>query len=678
MATTDAQLTTRVESLRREIERHDQLYHVLDAPQISDAEYDRLIRELRQIESDHPELVTPESPTQRVGAQPADGFEQVTHPRPMLSLGNAFNDEELLAWHTRVANLLERDDFEMMCELKYDGLAVALTYERGNLVRGATRGNGSVGEDVTSNLRTIKSIPMRLNPDVAPELIEVRGEVYFPRSRFVAFNVQREAEGLPTYANPRNTAAGSLRQLDPKMTAERPLDIFVYSIGYSEGLPELNSQSDGLDYLAHLGFKANTNNFLATTLSQALDYYRSWTENVESLDYACDGVVIKVNRFDYQNHLGDVGREPRWAIAYKFPATQEETTLNGIEYNVGRTGRINPYAILEPVVIGGATIRQATLHNEDYIVEKDLRIGDRVVVERAGEVIPQVVRALPEYRQGDPGKFEMRTDCPSCLHNIVRREGEAASYCVNSACPAQLVRLIEHFVSRGAMDIEGLGVKQGEALIDKGFIKDVGDIYLLKNHRDEILEMERMAEKSVTNLLEAIEKSKEQPFSRVLVSLGIDLVGTEVASLLARNKGNLDSLKSAEAEDLSGIPGIGPKIAQSVVDYFADESNIVVVDKLKEAGAQMEQAIDESASIEQTLEGKRFVVTGRLPNFSRSDIESRIKELGGAVSGSVSKRTDFLVAGLDAGSKLASAVELEVDVLSEEEFLELAGSPRTD
>ena len=673
MATTDANLATHVETLRREIERHDRLYHVLDSPEISDAGYDRLIRELRQIEGEHPELVTPESPTQRVGAQPADGFQQVTHRLPMLSLGNAFNDDELLAWHARVSNILERDDFEMMCELKYDGLAVALTYERGNLVRGATRGNGSVGEDVTSNLRTIRSIPMRLNPDLAPELIEVRGEVYFPRSKFVAFNIQREAEGLPVYANPRNTAAGSLRQLDPRMTAERPLDIFVYSIGASVGLPDIKSQSEGLDYLDSLGFRSNANNFLAKSISQATNYYRSWIENVESLDYACDGVVIKVNRLDYQNHLGNVGREPRWAIAYKFPAMQEETVLEDIKFNVGRTGRINPYAILKPVIIGGATIERATLHNEDYIVEKDLRVGDRVVVERAGEVIPQVVRALPKYRDGEPAKFKMIEECPSCENKLFRREGEAASFCVNSACPAQLVRLIEHFVSKGAMDIERLGVKQGEALIDQGFIKDVGDIYLLKNHREKILEMERMAEKSVTNLIAAIEKSKEQPFIRVLVSLGIDLVGTEVATLLARNKGTLDALKSADADELSAIPGIGPKIAQSVVDFFADESNVAVVEKLRDAGLQMEQAIDESANLEQTLEGRRFVVTGRLQNFSRSDIESRIKELGGAVSGSVSKRTDFLVVGQDAGSKLVDAHNLGIRVWSEKKFQMMAG-----
>lgn len=674
MSNIDADLILRAESLRREIERHDHLYHVRDSPEISDAGYDSLVRELKGIESEHPELITPESPTQRVGGQPAEGFTQVSHPVPMLSLGNAFNDEDLQAWHTRVANLLERDDFEMMCELKYDGLAVALTYQRGILVRGATRGNGTVGEDVTSNLRTIRSIPMRIDPQDTPEVLEVRGEIYFPRSKFAAFNQQREAEGLPTYANPRNTAAGSLRQLDPRMTAERPLDIFVYAIGHSEGLPALSSQSEGLEYLARLGFKVNANNFVANSVSQVLDYHRGWVEKVESLDYACDGVVVKVNRFDFQDHLGNVGREPRWAVAYKFPATQEITELEDIGFNVGRTGSINPYAVLKPVVIGGATIKQATLHNEDYIIEKDLRIGDRVLVERAGEVIPQVVRALPEYRQGQSPGFRMIEACPSCAGNIVRREGEAMSYCINSACPAQLVRLIEHFVSRGAMDIEGLGVKQGAALIDQGLIKDMGDIYLLYHHRDRLLEMERMGEKSVTNLLEAIEKSKEQPFSRVLVALGIDLVGTEVAALLARHLGTVDALKSADVTQLSTIPAIGPRIAQSVVDFFSDGRNGEVVAKLQAAGLQMAEDLDVSANIEQVLEGLRFVVTGRMGSFSRSDIETRIKELGGAVSGSVSRRTDYLVAGQDAGSKLTNARELGIQVLSEEEFLEMSGT----
>ena len=664
-------ITDSIDDLRAQIRRHDYLYHVKDAPEISDAEFDRLMRELREFEERHPDLVTPDSPTQRVGGAPAEGFQEVTHHRPMLSLGNAFDDEEFIAWHTRVSDMLETDRFDMVCELKYDGLAVGLTYENGVLVRGATRGNGVVGEDVTSNLRTIKSIPLRLTGDSPPALLEVRGEVYFPKSKFHEFNAQREADGLQTYVNPRNTAAGSLRQLNPKSTAERPLDIFVYSIGYSEGGRPPDNQWDTLAYLGELGFKVNSNNILFGTVPEVLDWYKRWLEEVHDLDYGCDGLVVKVNRFDYEQHLGHVGREPRWAVAYKFPAEQAITRLLDVRFNVGRTGSINPYAVLDPVYVGGATVKQATLHNEDYIESKNLRVGDQVVVERAGEVIPQVVRPLVEQRDGSQRTVKMPDVCPSCEQPIVHREGEAMSYCVNAACPAQLVRLIEHFVSRGAMDIEGLGVKQGQALIDAGILKDVADIYTLSDHREELLDMERMAEKSVSNLLDAVEKSKTQPLTRVLVALGISLVGSEVAAAIARHFGSMDKIRSATVDDLVALDSIGSKIAASVVDYFRNLSTGQVVDKLAEAGVNM---VEESASDSvggTPLEGLRFVVTGRLSSYSRSEIQGRIKELGGAVSGSVSKRTNYLVAGEDAGSKLADADRLEVAVLSEEDFEKL-------
>ncbi|MQG68708.1 MAG: NAD-dependent DNA ligase LigA [SAR202 cluster bacterium] len=678
MASLKAEVSARIEALRREIDRHDHLYHVLDSPEISDAEFDALMRELRVLEEANPELVVPDSPTQRVGGEPVESFEQVTHRRPMLSLGNAFDDDDLIAWHTRVEGLLELEDFEMVCELKYDGLAVALTYEQGVLVRGATRGNALVGEDVTANLRTIKSIPQRLRGSNVPSVIEVRGEVYFPKSKFDAFNFQREAEGLATYANPRNTAAGSLRQLDPKMTAQRPLDIFVYSIGYQEGgdLPE--SQWAALDYLSELGFKINRNKVLAPSPTRVLDYYRQWIENVESLDYDCDGVVVKVDRFDYQAHLGDVGREPRWAIAYKFPAAQALTTLNAIKFNVGRTGSINPYAELEPVVVGGVTVRNATLHNEDYIRARDLRVGDTVTVERAGEVIPQVVRAWPEHRTGDPPPFEMTDACPSCEQRTERREGEAMSYCLNAACPGQLVRRVEHFVSRGAMDIEGLGIRQSEIFIDEGFIKDVADIYRLHRRRRRLVEMERMGEKSVDNLLAAIKKSKEQPLSRVLVALGIDLVGSRVASLLAGQFGSIYAMQVAEPIQIAEVPGIGPKIADSVSAFLRARGNIDLVERLNESGLQLRQKIVDEQVAERPLDGKRFVVTGRLPNFSRSQIQSRIKELGGAVSGSVSKRTNYLVAGEGSGSKRTDAETLGVAILDEVGFLKLVAGENED
>ena len=670
MIMADMQTVERINALRNELDRHNHLYHVLDQPEISDAQYDALMSELRDLEQANPELVTAESPTQRVGAEPAEGFADVRHPVPMLSLSNAFDDEEFRAWFQRTANLLEREDFDLVCELKYDGLAVALTYEDGVFVRGATRGNGLVGEDVTQNLRTIKSIPLKTLDDGVPTRFEVRGEVFFPKSKFQRFNEEREAQGLSAYATPRNTAAGSLRQLDPRMTAERPLDFFVYGLGYAEGDVPV-TQWDILSYLGELGFKVNPGNRLVRTPEEVIDYYRTWLEGVEELDYDCDGVVVKVNRLDYHQHLGTVGREPRWAIAYKFPATQSITQLKSIEVNVGRTGSINPYAVLEPVDIGGATVKQATLHNEDYIRSKDLMMGDWVVVERAGEVIPQVVRVVTSRRTGDEKPFKMPDACPSCGQPVTRPENEAMSYCVNAACPAQLVRLLEHFVSKGAMDIEGMGGKLGGMLITQGLVRDVSDLYTLE--QDELLNMERMAEKSVSNLLEAIEGSKDQPLARLLVALGISHVGSEVAELLARSHRTIDALMCATEEQLTAIPTIGPKIAASVVAYFRNEANRRVIDKLRGAEVRLE---DEARSEEEhrVLEGLRFVVTGRLERFSRSEIEGRIKDLGGAVSANVSSKTDFLVAGEDAGSKLADAQRLEVKVIDEEGFLALTKS----
>ena len=673
----DRELRERIELLRADINRHNHLYFVLDSPEVSDAEHDALMRELRRIEEQHPDLVTSDSPTQRVGAGPAAGFSEVRHPRPMLSLSNAFDDEELLAWHARVAGLLERESFDLVCELKYDGLAVALTYENGVLVRGATRGNGAVGEDVTQNLRTINSVPLRVLGSDTPRLFEVRGEVYFPKSKFRQFNEDRAAQGLPEYATPRNTAAGSLRQLDPAVTAERPLDMFVYGLGYAEGeAPE--TQWEALGYLHSLGFKVNPNNVLARSTEEVVDYYCSWLEVSESLDYDCDGVVVKVDRFDYQAHLGVVGREPRWAIAYKFPATREVTRLLDIRVNVGRTGSINPYAVLEPVDVAGATVKLATLHNEDYIRSKDLMIGDVVVVERAGEVIPQVVEALADRRDGGESVFEMPVECPSCREPVVRPEGEAMSYCLNAACPEQLVRLLEHFVGRGGMDIEGMGWKLGAALIENGLVKDVADLYYLR--AEQLLELDRMAEKSVSNLLAAIDTSRDRPLARVLTALGIGHVGGEVAGLLARHFRSIDALMAAADEDLMVIDGIGPKIADSLVSYFANEGNRAVIEKLRAAGVRLEDEPAEELGT-QPFEGLTFVVTGRLSGFSRSEIGARIKELGGAVTGSVSKKTSYLLAGEDAGSKLADAERLEVPVIDEQGFEELVSgsqSPPTD
>ena len=655
--------------LREELTRHNHLYFVLDQPAIGDAQYDTLMRELRQLEEEHPDLITSDSPTQRVGSEPAEGFAEAEHVRPMLSLANAFDEEEFVAWHRRVSGLLERDDFGMVCELKYDGLAVALTYEDGLFVRGATRGNGLVGEDVTLNVRTIRTIPLRTLGNGLPSRLEVRGEVYFPKSRFLRFNEERVAKGLATYANPRNTAAGSLRQLDPRMTAERSLDIFIYGLGYAEGkVPD--NQWDVLAYLTELGFRVNPNNRRALTPDEVVDYYRAWLEKVEDLDYGCDGVVVKVNRLDDQQRLGYVGREPRWAVAYKFPATQSVTQILDIRVNVGRTGSINPYAVLEPVNIGGATVKQATLHNEDYIRSKGLMIGDWAVVERAGEVIPQIVSVITSRRTGKERPFEMPATCPSCGQPVVRPEGEAMFHCVNAVCPTQLVRFLEHFVSKGAMDIEGMGSKLGITLINHGLVQDVADVYYLE--REDLLNLERMADKSASNLIEAIERSKSRPLARLLAGLGIGHVGSEVAELLSRHFRAMDALMAATEEDLTAIPAIGPKIAASVVAYFRSESNRRVIDKLREAGVTLEdEARAEPA--EQPLAGLRFVVTGRLRESSRSQIEGRIKELGGSVGGSVSRNTSYLVAGEDAGSKLDDARRLGVETITEEEFLGLVG-----
>ena len=667
MATTTAQ--ARAQELRAQIDRHNYLYYVLDSPEIADGQYDALMKDLRELERAHPELVTPDSPTQRVGAEPAEGFEPVEHARPMLSLANAFDEEEFYSWHRRVAALLERDDFELVCELKYDGLAVALTYEDGRLVQGSTRGNGLVGENVTSNLRTIRSIPLRLLGGSPPSRLEVRGEVYFPKSLFSRFNEERVERGEPAYANPRNTAAGSLRQLDPRATATRPLDVFIYSLGHADSAAVPETHWDTLQFLKELGFKVSDHNRLVSTPQQAVDYYRQWVERAETLDVAADGVVVKVNRLDYQAHLGVVGREPRWAVAYKFPATQSETWLLDVRFNVGRTGSINPYAVLDPVDIGGATVRQATLHNEAYIRSKDLRVGDWVIVERAGEVIPQIVAAIAERRNGDEVPPEFPANCPKCGQPIVRPEDEAMYYCVNASCPEQLVRSVEHFVSKGAMDIEGIGGKQVQMLVEQGMVADVADLYGLD--KEALLELDRMAEKSVTNLLAAVERSKQRPLARLVAALGIRHVGSEVAELLARHFPTIDALNAATQEDLEAVPAIGPKIAQNVVAYFGTEGNLLVVEKLRSAGVRL--ADDAPAELsDQPFKGKRFVVTGRLQSFSRSQIEGRVKELGGAVSGSVSRRTDFLIAGQDAGSKLQDAQELGVEVIDEQQFLAMA------
>ena len=659
----------RVEELRKEINHHNHRYYVLNDPVVSDAQYDALLRELQALEERHPELVTPESPTQRVGASPAEGFAEVEHPLPLLSLGNVFNGEELQAWYRRASDLLDGAAFDMVCELKIDGLAVALTYEEGRLVRGATRGDGLRGEDVTLNLRTIRSIPLAVAGDRAPPRFEVRGEVYFPRSAFQRMNEERIAHGEALYANPRNTAAGSLRQLDPRMTALRPLNTFVYSLGYSEEGDMPGNHWETLERLSALGFKTNPTNAMCHTLEEVEDFYQRWLEAKEDLDYGVDGIVVKINPFSYQQHLGVVGREPRWAIAYKFPATQEVTRLLSIGINVGRTGTLNPYAILEPVNVGGATVKMATLHNEDDIRRKDIRIGDWVTVERAGEVIPQVVAPVVARRTGEEEEFHMPDRCPACGELVLRPEGEAMTYCVNVACPAQFARLLMHFVSRSAMDIEGMGEKLALSLIDASLVKDIGDVYSIT--MEQLVSLERMAEKSAANIVNAIQQSKARPLPNVLTALGIRHVGLETAEALVRRFGSLDIIARATEENLAAVPSVGPKIAESMVAHFQQEGNRRVLDKLRVAGVRMEAEIAVQEARELPLAGMHLVVTGRLSSMSRSQAEDRIKELGGSVGSSVSKKTAYLVAGEDPGSKLDQASKLGTPVLDKAQFLRL-------
>jgi DNA ligase (NAD+) len=665
--TTDAALAAaklRVEELRSQIAYHDYRYYVLDSPEISDAEYDELMRELRRLEEQHPELITPDSPTQRVSGQPVEAFGIVEHRVPLLSLANAFNEEELRAWHRRAANLAENERFDMVCEPKIDGLAVALVYENGSFVQGATRGDGLRGENITQNLRTIRSLPLTVRGDGLPPRFEVRGEAYMTRRGFEQLNEERTEEGQPLFANPRNAAAGSVRQLDSRITARRPLDIFVYQLGWADG-PTPESHWEAMQWLGSLGFKINPNMVRFHSLDEVARHCREWVERRESLDYDIDGVVVKIDDLGLQRALGFVGREPRWAVAYKFPPTQATTRLLDIGVNVGRTGRLNPYAVLEPVRVGGATVKLATLHNEDDIRRKDIRIGDTVIVQRAGEVIPQVVGPVVSRRTGRERAYRTPKKCPVCGTPVVRPEGEAMSYCPNRACPAQAFRLLTHFVSRGAMDIDGVGESLCMALLKEGLVEDPADLYFLT--KDQLLKLERMADKSAQNVLDSIAGSKERPLARLVFALGIRHVGSEMAEVLAGHFGGLDALATASVEELGAIATVGPKIAESVHAWFQDDSNRRLVEKLRRAGVRLEA---ETAAREGPLSGLSFVVTGTLSRWSRNEAEGLIKSLGGAVGSSVTKKTDHLVVGEGRpGSKLHKAQEYGIPTLDEEGFV---------
>ncbi len=669
----------RIGDLREQLRLHNYRYHVLDDPIIADGEYDALFRELQALEAARPELADPASPTQRVGAEPTPQFAEVVHPRPMLSLGNAFNEGELAAWRNRAAGLLERDDFDLVCEPKIDGLAIALTYEAGRLAQAATRGDGSRGEDVTLNVRTIKSVPLALqSPEGAPPRMEVRGEVYFPRDAFRRLNEEREANGEPPFANPRNAAAGSLRQLDPRVTAGRSLAIWVYQLGWAEGAETPPTHYETLEWLRELGFRVNLQEIERfASLEGAAAYCEKWERERDAKNYQTDGVVVKIDRLDYQRHLGFVGREPRWAVARKFPAEQAVTRLTAIGVNVGRTGALNPYAMLDPVQVSGVTVRQATLHNEDDIRRKDVRVGDYVIVERAGEVIPQVVGPVLERRTGDETPFEMPSVCPSCGSPVARDEGAAAHRCVNAACPAQRYERVRHFASRAAMDIEGLGEKLVAQLLGAAIIRDLPDLYDLTKER--LAGLERMGEKSAANLAAAIAASKSRSVPAILSGLGVLHVGAETADLLARRFGNVRRLMDAGQEELEAVPGVGPIVAAAIAAHFANAGNRDIVDRLAQAGVE---AIDAeppadaggTGDLPQSFTGKRFVVTGRMEGFTRSQAEAFIKERGGQVSGSVSKKTNFVVAGEEAGSKRDDAERLGVPIISEEQLTAFAES----
>ena len=663
------QALTRALELRAELAGHNYRYYVQDAPSVSDAAYDALMRELRELEAEHPDLVTPDSPTQRVGAPPAQGFAEVVHRAQMFSLANSFDDDEYMAWVQRTRRLLDGDAFDVTCELKIDGLAVSLTYRDGVLERGATRGDGQRGEDVTANVRTIRSIPLQLLGS-PPELLEVRGEIYMGRAGFKRMNEAREAEGLPLYANPRNSAAGSVRQLDPNVTATRPLNIWVYALGYAEARAVPDTQWELLQWLNSMGIRTNPNNRHYENPEGALDYYRQWLEGREDLDYDTDGAVVKVNSRAHWETLGVVGREPRWAIAFKWPSQQETTRVLEINVNVGRTGRINPFAVLEPVFVGGVTVQHATLHNADYITEKDIRVGDMVVVERAGEVIPQVVRSLPEHRPADSRAFAMPEACPTCGSRVPAGGGGGGALLHERLVPGAACGAHLHFVSKGAMDIDGMGPKIATSLLDSGLITDVADIYSLK--MEALVELDRMGELLAAKLLRNIEESKERPLHRLLVALGIMLVGSEVAELLASSFGDMDRLRAASEEEMTAIPGVGPKIAASVAGFFSDEGNVALVEKLRDAGVRMDA--DEAAAPAEGLlmSGMVFCFTGTLAAMPRSQGEELVRSLGAAASGSVTKKTTHLVVGAEPGaSKVTQAAKYGTQVLNEDEFLAL-------
>ncbi len=657
--------TQLIQQLRDQINEHNHRYYVLDDPSVPDAEYDRLLRQLQSLEEQHPELITADSPTQRVGAQPLKAFGQITHKVPMLSLNNAFNEAELQAFNKRISDRAKiNSDISYTCEPKLDGLAVSLRYEKGLFVQAATRGDGYVGEDITSNIKTISSVPLRLLGDNIPEVIEVRGEVYMSKSGFEHLNKQAKDKGEKEFANPRNAAAGSLRQLDARVTASRPLAIYCYSVGEVEGFSLADTHSGVLQQLKHLGLRVNDKITTVSNVNACNEYYQTILAEREQLPYEIDGVVYKVDSLALQEELGFVSRAPRWAIAHKFPAQEELTTVLDVEFQVGRTGSITPVARLEPVFVGGVTVSNATLHNMDEVNRKDIRIGDTVVVRRAGDVIPEVVSFVKDKRPKNAKKIHLPTTCPVCDSDVIKPDGEAVARCIGGLyCSAQRKEAIKHFASRKAMDIEGLGDKLVEQIVNLGLVNTIADLY----HIDlqQWAGLERMALKSAENLLQALEKSKQTSLKKFIYALGIREVGEATAGSLANHLGALDNIIAASVEELIAIQDIGPVVADNIYAFFRQAHNLEVIESLQAAGIHWPN-VEKPKVEQQTLAGKTFVLTGTLTQFTRDEAKEQLQALGAKVSGSVSKKTDYVVAGENAGSKLTKAQELGITVLDEE------------
>jgi DNA ligase (NAD+) len=673
MAAAAKDLEKRIEALRDKIRHHEHLYYVLDQPEISDTEFDALMQQLQQLEAEHPTLITPDSPTQRVGGKPREGFVKTRHSSPMLSLDNTYSEEELRAWERRVHELSGRKDVDYVCELKLDGMSLALVYEDGHLVRGVTRGDGTVGEDVTLNVRTVRSVPLSISKDKLkkagiPADFEVRGELLMPLAAFKKMNDEREAKGLSLFANPRNATAGTVRQLESRVTAERRLDFFSYVL-LQNGRTYFERHSEALDALNAAGFKVNPHRKLVHSMEEVWAFIQQWEGKRDSLPYEIDGIVVKVDRTALQNELGFTGKAPRWAIAYKYAARAGITQLEDIRVQVGRTGKLTPVAMLKPVLIGGTTVSNATLHNMDEIERLGVKIGDWVQVERGGDVIPKVAKVIEDEDHPRGHKsFHMPETCPVCGTKVVRAEGEADHRCVNANCPAKLRETILHFASRGVMNIDGMGDALVNQLNERGLVKNVADIYKLT--KKDLLSLERFADKSAQNILDEIEVSKKLPLERVIYGLGIRFVGERTAQFLAEHFGSMEALEQASLEELQEVNEVGPRIAESIVEFFSIAANRKLVERLREAGLTLSGQKKQRGT---KLAGKTFVLTGTLAHFTRDEAKKMIEDAGGKVTGSVSKKTDYVVAGADAGSKLDKANQLGVKVIDENEMESLAG-----